>query len=69
MTNYPIGVKPSQASKKPYNGQAHTPKSQKGLGDYYGTGIPAKIGKMRDNSMGMQALTPHEMKKPPKSLV
>lgn len=55
-------------SKKPYNGQAHTPKSQKGLGDYYGTGIVAKIGTMRDESMGMQALSQKQMKKPPKSL-
>lgn len=68
MTDYPIGVKPSQASKKPYKGAVHTPKSQKGLGDYYGTGIVAKIGKMRENSMGMQVLTPKQMKKPPRSV-
>lgn len=55
-------------SKKPYKGQAHTPASPKGLGDYYGTGIVAKIGRMRDDSMGMQSLTPREMKKPPRSL-
>lgn len=68
MTNYPIGVKPSKASKKPYKGAAHTPRSSKGLGDYYGTGVVAKIGKLRDDSMGMQALTPKKMKKPPKQL-
>jgi len=49
--------------------QAHTPKSPKGLGDYYGTGIVAKLGRMRDESMGMQALTSRRMKKPPKSVV
>ena len=54
--------------KKTYNGAAHTPHSQKGLGDYYGTGIVAKLGKMRDDSMGMQALTPTQMKKAPRSL-
>lgn len=68
MTNYPIGVQPAKASKKPYKGAAHTPRSQKGLGDYYGTGIVAKIGKMRSDSMGMQTLTPKELKKPPRSL-
>jgi hypothetical protein len=68
MTDYPIGVKPNQVSKKPYSGQSHTPKSQKGMGDYYGTGITAKIGKIRDGSMGIQTLTPEEMKKPPRSL-
>ena len=69
MTDYPIGVQPNKASKKPYKGAVHTAKSQKGLGDYYGTGIPAKLGIMRDGSMGMQALTPQEMKKPPRSVV
>lgn len=68
MTNSPVDVKPNQASKKPYKGAAHTPKSQKGLGDYYGSGIRAKFGKMRSDSMGMQTLTPEEMKKPPRSL-
>lgn len=56
-------------SKKPYNKVVHAPSSQKGLGDYYGTGIVAKLGKMRDDSMGMQALTSKQMKKnPPRSL-
>lgn len=53
--------------KKPYKGQAHTPRSSKGLGDYYGTGIPAKLAIMRDG-MGMEKLSPKELKKPPKSL-
>lgn len=56
------------SAKKPYNGAAHTPRSQKGLGDYYGTGIVAKLGRMRDESMGMQALSTRQMKKPPRSL-
>ena len=68
MTNYPIGIKHSKASKKPHKGAAHAPRSSKGLGDYYGTGIVAKIGKMRDDSIGMQALTQKQMKKPPKQL-
>lgn len=49
--------------------QAHTPKSPKGLGDYYGTGITAKIGTVRDDSMGMHQITPQKLKKPPKSVV
>jgi hypothetical protein len=48
--------------------QTHTPKSPKGMGDYYGQAIVAKIGKMRSDSMGMQQITPAKMKKPPKSL-
>lgn len=54
--------------KTPYNGPVHTPRSQKGIGDYYGTGIVAKLGRMRDESVGMQALTSNQMKKPPRSL-
>jgi hypothetical protein len=46
---------------------AHTNQSQSGLGDYYGTGIVAKIGKMR-SGLGMQTLIPKELKKPPKTL-
>lgn len=48
--------------------QTHTPKSPKGLGDYYGTGVRQKIGKMREDSMGMLEITPNKLKKPPKSL-
>lgn len=54
-------------SSKPYK-FSHTPASSKGMGDYYGTGVVAKIGKMRDDSMGMHQITPSKMKKPPRSL-
>lgn len=47
--------------------QVHTPKSPKGMGDYYGTGIVAKIGRMRDG-MGFEQLSPTQLKKPPRSL-
>lgn len=47
--------------------QAHTSTSQKGMGDYYGTGIPAKIGRVVEGE-GMVEVTPKRLKKPPKSL-
>ncbi len=47
---------------------SHTSRSRKGMGDYYGTGIRAKIGKMRHDSMGMHQVTPKKLKTPPKSL-
>lgn len=47
---------------------SHTANSPKGMGDYYGTGIRAPLGKMRDDSMGMIQVTPKKLKKPPKSL-
>lgn len=47
--------------------QAHTPKSPKGMGDFYGTGIRQPLGKMIDG-MGMQEIPPKKLKKPPRSL-
>lgn len=61
-------VRMKKSSIKTNRNQVHTPKSPKGLGDYYGTGIVAKIGKMREDSMGMHQITPAKMKKPPKAL-
>ena len=37
-------------------------------GDYYGTGIKAKIGRMRGDSTGQVEVSPARMKNPPKSL-
>jgi hypothetical protein len=46
---------------------AHTSDSKKGMGDYYGTGITAKIGKMKEG-VGFESLTKKQLKTPPKSL-
>ena len=46
---------------------AHTPNTQKGMGDYYGSGITAKIGKMKEGA-GFQEISKGNLKKPPKSL-
>lgn len=56
------------ASKKNYR-FSHTPASSKGLGDYYGTGVRAKLGKIRSSTVGFIPLTSKQMKTPPKSLV
>ncbi len=56
-----------KSSIKTNRNQAHTPKSPKGLGDYYGTGIPGKIGRMR-SGMGMVQLSPKKLGNPPKSV-
>lgn len=57
-------LKPLKAKHK----EAHSANAKYGMGDYYGTGIKAKVGRMRDDSMGMNAVTPSKLKKPPKSL-
>jgi len=46
---------------------AHTSNSKKGLGDFYGTGLKAKMGKMVEG-VGTMEVTPKKMKTPPKSL-
>lgn len=56
------------ANMKKGSGDWHVSNSSIGMGDYYGTGIRNKIGKMRDDSMGMIAMTPKKLKKPPRSL-
>ncbi len=62
----PPGVKGSKKLKKPYNGAAHTPASSKGLGDYYGSGIVAKLGRVRENFVVNEQYSKN-LKSPPKS--
>lgn len=57
-----------QPKKIGKNRFAHVQNTKYGMGDNYGTGIKAKLGRMRDDSMGMIAMTPKKLKKPPKSL-
>lgn len=54
--------------KKPgKNRFAHTQNTQFGMGDYYGTAIKNKMGKVRDG-MGQQLLSKTKLGNPPKSL-
>lgn len=67
------GMKGGEANrqylKKPgKNKQAHTQNTPYGMGDSYGTGIRAKLGTMREDSMGVIAVNPKQLKKPPKTL-
>lgn len=63
MAETPKAKKPKLSPKLK---TAHTPRSQFGMGDSYGTGIRNPIGRMRDG-MGMQDISPKKIKKPPKS--
>ena len=47
---------------------AHTSNSKIGMGDFYGTGIKNKMGRMRYDSMSMAPKSNKKMGKPPKSL-
>ena len=46
---------------------AHTSRSKIGSGDYYGTGIKQKVGRMREDYLN-DIIKPSKLKKPPKSL-
>ncbi len=56
-------IKPVKALKN-----AHTPNAKYGMGDYYGSGIKSKIGRVREDSVGMNPIKKSKLKKPPKSL-
>ena len=53
--------------KTPMN--AHTPKTQLGMGDYYGTGVKQKIGRVREDFMGMLDMPPKKLSTPPRQVV
>lgn len=53
--------------KAPKSKGWHTPKSPKGSGDYYGTGVKQKVGKVIDG-LGQKPLDQKKIKKPPRSL-
>ncbi len=55
--------------KKTKPHEAHTSDTKFGMGDYYGTGVKAKIGKVRDSTVGYTPVTPKQLKTPPRSLV
>ena len=46
---------------------AHTANTKYGMGDNYGSGIKAKVGKLRDGT-GMANITKAKIKTPPKTL-
>ena len=57
---------PSKTKKTRF---AHTANTKYGMGDNYGTGIKAKLGKVRDDTVGMVKLSKKKLGTPPKSVV
>jgi len=54
--------------KKRSSGDSHCDFNGLGMGDYYGSGIKNKVGRMREDSLGMNAVSRKKLKQPPKSL-
>ena len=61
----PNRQKPKKVGKNKF---AHTPNTPYGMGDHYGTGVKQKLGRVREDTLGMNAVTPRKLKIPPKSL-
>lgn len=57
-----------QPKKVGKNRVAHTANTQFGMGDNYGTGIKAKLGRVREDTMGMKQVISKKLKTTPKSL-
>ncbi len=62
----PISQVKSIKSKTKFS---HESSNKVGMGDNYGTGIKNKIGKVRDNTVGMTNLSKKKLGTPPKSVV
>lgn len=60
---------PNRAQPRPYkkNRFAHTANTKYGMGDHYGMGVRAKLGRMREG-MGMIKVSDRKMGIPPKAL-
>lgn len=64
----PVNKQSHSSIAKKGQGDWHVNHSSMGMGDYYGTGIRAKLGRVREDSMGMNAATPKKLSVPPRNL-
>jgi len=48
--------------------ETHVSNTKMPMGDYYGSGIKQKVGRLRDDYMGTSTTTSNKTGKPPKSL-
>lgn len=55
-------------TKKAKHLEAHTAPTKYGMGDYYGTGYKAKLGRLRGSSVGFTPASPKQLGIPPKKL-
>lgn len=60
------GANPLKSKTK--HKEAHTDNTRFGMGDFYGSGVKAPMGKMRGDSVGYRPVSKKELGKPPKTL-
>ena len=62
--------KPNRDPSKPKKARfSHTANTKYGMGDNYGTGVRQKLGRVRDDTVGMAKLSKKQLKTPPRSVV
>lgn len=61
-------LKSLPSSKPKHRPESHTADTKYGMGNYYGTGYKAPVGKVRDTSVGFRPVSREQLGKPPKSL-
>jgi len=49
--------------------EAHTCPTKFGMGDYYGSGFKAPVGKIRDDTVGYRPVSRKQLGTPPRSVV
>jgi hypothetical protein len=62
------GMSNQQNSNKTKSVESHCMHTKYGMGDYYGTGVKQKVGRMREDSMNYSSITSKQFGKAPKSL-
>jgi hypothetical protein len=67
MKNSKVNKQSHTSNAKKGQGDWHVSHSSMGMGDYYGTGIRQKIGRVREG-MGMNPISQKKLKTPPKSV-
>ena len=63
-----MSKKSSMNSKSKTHSGSHTANTKFGMGDHYGTGVKAPVGKLRGSTVGFHKPTKKQLKTPPKSL-
>jgi len=63
------GKTQSLPKNKTKNHESHTSPTRFGMGDYYGSGVKQKMGRMRDDTLGYIPVSKRQMGTPPKSVV
>lgn len=59
---------PMKLPKVKKGAETHTAPTKYGMGDHYGSGVKAPLGKMRSDTPGYRPVSKGKMGKPPKAL-